>query len=392
MARSILVNPREHAIRKVALLFEPKGVQQRMLSGIGQYAAERPHWRWKALAPQDSAVEPLRKWRPDGIIGMIETPKLAAAVVRMRIPVVDLAHWYRRPPGVRVTVDNAQVGRMAAAYFLERKFRHFGYVGLAEACFVQERLQAFAGALREAGFSCASLFIRKKPARSPAWSEADPEVGQWLNGLPKPAAIFACNDQVGLTVVATCVERKISVPEAVAVLGADNHELLCTLAHPALSSIRLPMRRMGWMAASLLESLLNGQRPPDQPLVLPSPGIVTRASTDRVMVADPLVRKALDLIRVNAGRRMQVADIVSAMLVSRRNLEYRFRKEVGRGIHGEIQLARVELAKKLLAETDFKLIGVARRAGFTSGARLSTSFQRYTGLKPSVYRREMKMG
>ena len=75
------------------------------------------------------------------------------------------------------------------------------------------------------------------------------EVSQWVEGLPKPVGLMACNDIRGQQVLTACRDVGVAVPEEVAVLGVDNDEVLCDLADPTLSSIIPDTRRIGYEAA-----------------------------------------------------------------------------------------------------------------------------------------------
>jgi LacI family transcriptional regulator len=72
---------------------------------------------------------------------------------------------------------------------------------------------------------------------------------------------------------------------------------------------------------------------------------------------------------------------------SRRSLEQRFRKQVGRTIMEEIRRAHIRLALKLLAETHVPMSEVAKRCGLTSATQLGALVRRYTGKTPLAQRR-----
>ena len=76
----------------------------------------------------------------------------------------------------------------------------------------------------------------------------------------------------------------LAVPEELAVLGADNDELLCNLATPPLSSVILNTHRTGYEAAALLDRLLTGQMVPSEVLRIAPLGIQTRQSTDTLAI------------------------------------------------------------------------------------------------------------
>ena len=97
---------------------------------------------------------------------------------------------------------------------------------------------------------------------------------------------------------------------------------------------------------------------------------------------------ALHFLHDHAGEPIAVGDLVGHLLISRRSLEMRFRKAVGRTIHEELQRVRLERAKRLLLETDLPIPSVAEAAGFASPSYLGQVFRRTFGVTPARYRRQ----
>ena len=176
------------------------------------------------------------------------------------------------------------------------------------------------------------------------------------------------------------------MPEQVAVLAADNDELLCEACVPSLSGIALTSERIGFEAAKLLDRLMHGERPPKAPLLLEPTGVVTRQSTDTLAVDDPDLARAVAFIRRHATDPIQVQDVLREVPVSRRWLERRFREVLGRGPAAEIRRVRLARAKRLLAETDMPVPKVARAAGFGSREYLAAVFKSELNLSPRQYR------
>ena len=110
-------------------------------------------------------------------------------------------------------------------------------------------------------------------------------------------------------------------------------------------------------------------------------------STRHRAIDDPDVADVMKIIHDNCGRRIRMSDLIDSAAISRRSLEMKFHRTLGHGIWAEVQRTRVEMAKKLMRETDMKMSAIARRAGFASGAHLSEAFQRIAGGLPSAYRR-----
>jgi LacI family transcriptional regulator len=90
-----------------------------------------------------------------------------------------------------------------------------------------------------------------------------------------PDCVFAVNDVMAVGALARLRAAGISVPGAVAVAGFDDIVTLRDV-FPPLTTVRLPLTRMGEMAASLVLS----EEPAEQPRVIPVPGeVVLREST-----------------------------------------------------------------------------------------------------------------
>jgi LacI family transcriptional regulator len=206
--------------------------------------------------------------------------------------------------------------------------------------------------------------------------------------LPKPIGIMACYDITAMTLLEACRLAGISVPEEVAVIGVDNDDLLCALSDPPLSSIRPDSERTGYQAAALLDAMMAGN--PVEPAVIEIPplDIVTRLSTDVTAVEDRYVSEAVQFIRQHAYEDINVGDLLRTVPLSRRALDERFRKAIGRTPHEEIVRVKLKLLMQFLAETDLTLQEIAERAGFKHSEYMSIMFKKHTGLSPGAFREQ----
>jgi len=187
-------------------------------------------------------------------------------------------------------------------------------------------------------------------------------------------------------VLDACRRLGVPVPDEVAVVAVDNDELLCELAHPPLSSVIPNTRRTGYEAAALLDRLMNGGRARGETHLIPPLGVATRQSTDVLAIEDPHVSRAVRYIREHACDGINVRDVLRAVPQSRRLLEARFKKLLGRTPHEEILRVQLRRVKQLLTETDLPLETIAERTGFAHPEYLSVVFRREVGQPPSRYR------
>jgi len=135
-----------------------------------------------------------------------------------------------------------------------------------------------------------------------------------------------------------------------------------------------------------LDGMMHGRIRKPERIVVETLGVVTRRSTEVVAVEDEDVVAALQIIHREQGRGISVEDVVQYAAVSRRNLETRFRDTMGRTILEEIQLVRLERAKRLLVETSYPVSKVAELAGFGSAGYFIQFFQKRLGKTPRKYR------
>ena len=176
------------------------------------------------------------------------------------------------------------------------------------------------------------------------------------------------------------------MPEDVAVVGVDNDELLCELSDPPLSSVSLNTQQAGYDAAALLDGLMSGRIQGHHRIMVEPIQVITRRSSEAFALDDREVALALRFIQDNALRPIGVVDVVRHVDCVRRTLELHFQHLLGRSVNQEIQRARLERAKRLLAETGLSVERVAEATGFGSSSYMIRLFQRQLGFTPKQYR------
>jgi LacI family transcriptional regulator len=378
---------RRQAVPRVALVFEAtNSYARKLLIGIGEYILNHGPWQvhYAELGRSEPPPAWLATWSGDGVIARGENRATAEAVAKLNVPLIDLTPSRLLPQAPWVKSDDAAVARIAAEHFVQHGFRHFGFCGDVRYNWSNQREAFFAGELAATGRTCA-LYRAKRPAPS---DDAEVDlIGEWLQGLPKPVAVFACYDNRGQQVLEACRRCGLAVPEQVAVLGVDNDEVLCALSPPPLSSIALNARRVGWEAAALLSRLMAGEALAPESHLIPPIGVVTRQSSDVLAVADNKIAGALRYIREHACEGIRVSDVLRECPMARRALETRFRQLLGRTPREEILRVQLNRVKELLVGTEMPVWQIAERTGFEP-EYLSVVFKQQTGTAPRDYRRK----
>jgi len=369
--------------RRVALLVESSNAYGRgLLGGVAGYV--RAHGGWSIQLPEMGRGGPvpdwLEAWDGDGVIARIENQAMAEAVGAKGLPTVDLSAGRLVPELPWVEVDEAAVGRLAVEHLRGRGFENLAFCGDDRFRWSALRGDAFAEEARKNARTFARMDARPRDNSVAA-------LAAWLAALPRPLGVFACFDRYGRELIEACKMSGLLVPEEVAVLGADDDELLCDLADPPLSSVRLNPRGAGVLAAELLTRWMDGEAPGPEGRFMPPLGVRTRRSTDVLAIEDPVLARALHFIHHHACDGIRVDDVVRAAAVSRRVLESRFKDRLGRSPHEQIFSTRIERIRSLLLGTDLSIAEIARRTGFRHVEYLTVAFKRETGCTPTDYRK-----
>ncbi len=382
---------------QVALLLETSTEYGRgLLRGVLRYS--RLHGPWFLhVAPGhlEQALPNGRAGKLDGIIARIRSRKVERRVHSLQLPCVvsSLGEWRPRLSLARVgeiRTDSASIARMVAAHLLEAGFRRFAFCGFVGCHWSTRRERAFAEATQERGFECSAHRITlaswmQRPNWMKTWQHEQPPMVRWLKSLRRPVGLMACNDVCGREVLQACVTAGLKVPDEVAVVGVDDDEMICDLSSPPLSSVALDLERAGYEAALLLDRLMKGQVSRGEVWVRPT-HVVSRLSSDAIAHEDPVVARALQLVRDRANQNLAVSDVYEEVGVSRRTLERRFMRAINRTVLSEILRRRLDRAKRLLLETDMPCYAVADEAGFGSLNTFNRAFGRWEGTTAQTFR------
>jgi LacI family transcriptional regulator len=352
-----------------------------VIRGIMGFARANPRWvisvepQWSFGSPPD-----VNQWDVDGLIVQVFSREFEDAVIARGLPATNVSnfpnHTLRLPT---VVPDDLAIGRMAADYLLSLGFRELGFCWGGDAPYARLRLEAFRVRAAQDG-----VRVHVNNARQT-------EMGNWLTGLPKPIGVLGCNDDWAHRLLNTARRNGLKVPDEIAVMGVDDDELFNTLVTPSLSSIALPLEEIGYQSAALLDRMMDGEELEELSVLLPPVRVVPRESTDVLSIADNDIVAALRFIRNKAAQPLQVDDVLDHVALSRRSLERKFQRLVGRSILDEIRRAHIERAKKLLIETDLAMPEVATGSGFTSATRLGIVFQKEVGEPPTLFRKRSRL-
>jgi len=371
--------------RVLLVLGTSEGWSIGILQGFGA-AAMRSGWQVMHEPGKGQLGALAKGWKPAvAVVG----PEIShAALQQLSCPLISV-NADRSTDGIASVVpDEDRIAELALRHLIDRGFDAVTTFRLGEAAFGLERERAFAARARHAGARVLPGFSPRAASRSlPEEHEA---VAVWLATLPRPCGVFACCDRWARAILHHARLAALDVPEALALVGANNDVVECELGSPPLSSVAVPWRALGEEAATLAHLALAGLHTGTERVVVSPVDVVPRLSSDCLAVHDELVGRAIAWIEAHTSERLRVPMVAQAVASSPGRLDRRFRSSLGRSVHAQIRRSRVEAAKSVLRTTTLELKLVARQTGFATPALLNESFRRELGMTPGAYRQHMR--
>ena len=368
--------------------------REKLMRGIAGYSNERGHWHvYTAPEGTEASLFFSETYRWDGLIVRVIDSHEARRVMKLGVPAVSVGSA-RVPSSTlpRVKVDDEALTRVAVEHFVAAGFREFAYCSWFPRA-GDDRGPAFAAHLKDRGFGCHFYSDFTHLKLSAPWQNRQRDLTRWVHKLPKPVGILTWNPDVGCQVVEACNRAAVEVPQDASVITADDDPMKCELSRPTISAIEIPAVRIGYEAAQLLDRMMDGQAAPQAPLLIEPAGIVTvRQSSNTSTLPDRDVYLAVQFIREHAAEPINMEQVASRLAVSRRWLERHFDQVLGHSPHEELQRCRLELAKRMLLESDLDAAQIATASGFASSSYFNSFFRRRTGYTPLQFRSGQRLG
>jgi len=376
-------------LRIALLILNESHWSRSILDGIARFVVSHGNWDlWMHPRGIGAPAQLPADWSGHGVISRISNESLRQSIDHHNLPTINVS-WHgvhsRRFP--KVIADPRAGGRLAGEFFVRRGFSNVGYIGPPVCYSYQDEVlpEVFKTA-EDAG--CRTFQFAPDPsATQPDYDFQRTRLVQWVRSLPKPVGIVAWNTIQAREIILTCQAEKISVPNDVAILAVEDDPLVSKLSPIPISYIEQRVEQVGFEAAKELQRILCGGKPRSEPLLIEPEGIVEKTSTNTVFATDAVVREAVTFIRRNSDIAISVSDLTRHLDVSRRSLEERFRKVLKRSPAEEIRMARVNVLKDLLQQTNGTLAEISEQSGFSCENSMLRFFKRMTGITPGEFRR-----
>ena len=233
-----------------------------VLEGIDNVAQERGYSLFIASAQNDPAressiVQSMREHRVDGVI--LCSPHFTAEQSYLlnsyNIPIVALNNQAFEDYRFAIFHDDVDGSKQVCQHLISLGHKKIAYLGnLMAGRTIQERLEGFRQAMKEADLPAQTVFIHQVSGNNP---EQGLEGVEYFLGLPeRPTALMCYNDLMAIGVLKGLHKAGVRVPEDMSVAGFDNI-MVSDYTWPPLTTIDQPKRFLGVEAAKLMFAQLG---------------------------------------------------------------------------------------------------------------------------------------
>jgi DNA-binding LacI/PurR family transcriptional regulator len=216
----------------------------------------------------------------DGLIFcFLDEDELLADFQRIgsRIPLILLS-WDMNAKTDSVVIDLFDALKKSTNHLLGLGHRKIAYIGgPPDSRISKEKLRGYEKALSDAGCQRRPEYVFSGRYRLHTGYQA---TQQFLRLADPPTAIVAANDTLGIGSMKYLLRHRVRIPDDVAVIGLDNVPL-SAMYEPALSTVTLPIERMGLEAVKLLMNRIQSPRSRSRNILLGTE-LVVRSSTDKI--------------------------------------------------------------------------------------------------------------
>lgn len=376
-------------IRILLLIDCSNDFDRNLLRGIVSYSRENGPWLFYRLPPYynesvyggKTILDWVKEWKADAIIGQWSEDAVDQ-LKELDIPVVLQNYRHRSTIYSNLTGNYRGTGEMAARFFAQRLYRNFAFFGIKGVVWSDERCEGYREEVERIGgrFFCFETDKDTAGVRS--------EVGRWLRELPKPVALFCCDDSHALFISETCKMENIDILDEISLLGVDNDELICNISDPPISSIELEVEKGGYAVGKFLHQQIRKELEGPFNVVINPTRIELRQSTEKHNIKDPYVLKLVKYIEEHSDAELTIKSLIEQVPLSRRNIELKFKNIMNTSIYQYILNCRVRRFANLLITTDRSLADIATEAGFHDYNNISRIFKKFMGCSPLEYRQK----
>lgn len=378
-------------IRVLVLIDYSTEFSRRFLDGLIQYAQDAGEWSfyrlpiyYKSMYGEEGVIEWAQKWNASVIIAQWNYMSLES-LNKLQIPVFLQNYKEESKLFSNITGDYVAMGVMAANFFIRRQFKNFAFYGNKGYIWSIERAEGFRNEIEKINGNY--FYFESEDLDGRLWGNTHVQLEDWLISLPKPIAIFACDDSFAIQISEISKLNNINIPKEIALLGVDNDQLICNLSDPPISSIKLDAEKGGYELGQKIQYAIKRQDFKPFNITINPLEIELRKSTENYNIKDKNILHIIKYIQENYNLPLKIEKLTTLVPLSRRGLEVKFKNEIGISIYQFILNLRIEHFTTLLVTTNLSIEEITIKSGFNDYSNTYRLFKKVTGFSPTEYRK-----
>ncbi|MEM7021325.1 MAG: LacI family DNA-binding transcriptional regulator [Pseudomonadota bacterium] len=210
------------------------------------------------LDNEEEMVRSLLAHQPEAIYltGITHSPATRAMLASAAIPVVEASNLPEEPIDMAVGYSNAAATEALVQMLIETGRRRIAlvYAPIASNDRQIDRRRAYQGTLEAAGIATDPALVVEADLTIAGGAAA---MRMLLDRKVEMDAVFCSSDVLAVGALMECQRQGIKVPDQLALAGFDDLPIAAELV-PALTTVRVPRRRIGEEAARLILARLEG--------------------------------------------------------------------------------------------------------------------------------------
>lgn len=363
---------------------------RRFLEGLIEYSHKVGNWifyrlplYYRSIYGEDGVIEWAKEWNADFIIvqwNYISFESLS----KLEAPIFLQDYKEEGKRFSNITGDYVGTGIMAAKFFIQRRYKNFAFYGKKGFIWSSEREVGFRREIEKIKGNY--YYFENDGLNEFDQHNNHIQLEDWLISLPKPVAIFACDDSFAIHISEICKLNNINIPKEIALLGVDNDKLICNLSDPPISSIKLDAKKGGFELGEKIHNALDNETLKPFSICINPLKIELRKSTENYNVKDKNIVEVLKYLQKNFDSQIEIKKLTSLVPLSRRGLEVKFKDEMGVSIYQFILNQRIEAFTSLLITTNLPISEISIRSGFYDYSNVFRLFKKKFNCSPIEYR------
>lgn len=379
-------------IKILVLIDSSTEFSRRFLKGLINYANENGPWifyrlpsYYKNLYGEYGILERIKEWKINAVITQWEYERVDF-LEQLNIPVFMQSYKDKNSRFSKISGDYEKVGKLAAQFFAKRRFTNFAFYGNKGFYWSVARGEGYRREVERLKGNY--YYFESEILNNMQWGKEHVELDNWLQALPKPVAVLACDDNFALQVTEMCNINNINIPDELSLLGVDNDELICNLSHPSISSIITDDENGGYQTGRMLQKVIMSNNHLPFNINIDPIRIELRQSTEKYNISEVYVKEIIDYININITKNISINELTEIFPLSRRNLEKKFKETTGTSVYQFILDKKVEYISNELLTTNKDLLEIAINLGFNDVRNAYRIFKKTTGYTPMSFRKK----